>query len=47
MFVFGRNNLVYMTLVMALGGLVGNLAGFITTWSIVPAVKVIRAEAVG
>ncbi len=47
MFVFGRSNLVYMTLVMVLGGLVGNLAGFITTWSIVPAVKVIRAEAVG
>jgi O-antigen/teichoic acid export membrane protein len=47
MFVFGRSNLVYMTLVMVLGGLVGNLAGLITTWSIVPAVKVIRAEAVG
>ncbi len=47
MFVFGRSNLVYMTLVMVLGGLVGNLAGFITTWSIVPAVKVIGAEAVG
>src|SRR5260370_39415807 len=35
MFVFGRNNLGYMTLVMALGGLVGNLAGFITACDIV------------
>jgi ABC-type xylose transport system permease subunit len=47
MFLFGRENLVYMTLVMVSGGLLGNLAGFITTWSIIPTVKVVRAEAVG
>ncbi len=47
MFLFGRSNLVYLTMVMVIGGLLGNLAGFLTTWSIVPAVKVVRAEAVG
>src|SRR6266567_2908430 len=47
MFLFGRGNLVYMTLVMVSGGLLGNLAGFITTWSFIPTVKVVRAEAVG
>jgi hypothetical protein len=47
MFLFGRSNLVYMTLLMVSGGFIGNLAGFLTTWSIVPVVKVVRAEAVG
>jgi O-antigen/teichoic acid export membrane protein len=47
MFLFGRSDLVYMTFVMVMGGLLGNLAGFITTWSIVPVVKVARTETVG
>jgi O-antigen/teichoic acid export membrane protein len=47
MFLFGRSNLVYMTLVMVSGGLLGNLAGFLATWSIAPAVKVVSVEAVG
>lgn len=33
MYLFGRDSLSRMTLVMALSGLIGNLAGFVTTWS--------------
>lgn len=33
MYLFGRDSLVHMTLVMAVCGLFGNLAGFATTWS--------------
>jgi hypothetical protein len=33
MFLFGRDSLVHMTLVMVSAGLAGNLAGFATTWS--------------
>jgi O-antigen/teichoic acid export membrane protein len=33
MLFFGRDSLVHMTLVMVSAGLVGNLAGFATTWS--------------
>jgi len=36
MFLFGRENLVAMTLTMVSAGVVGNLAGFVTTWSFVP-----------
>ncbi len=39
MFLFGRDNLVYMTAVMVSAGLIGNLAGFIMTWSAVPRPK--------
>jgi hypothetical protein len=40
MFFFGRESLVYMTLVMAGAGLIGNLAGFATTWSTVKAPEI-------
>jgi O-antigen/teichoic acid export membrane protein len=33
MFFFGRDSLVDMTMVMSACGLIGNLAGFLTTWS--------------
>ncbi len=33
MFFLGRDNLVHMTTVMVVAGLIGNLAGFATTWS--------------
>ncbi len=33
MYLLGRDSLVHMTMVMATAGLVGNLAGFATTWS--------------
>jgi O-antigen/teichoic acid export membrane protein len=48
MLLFGRQNLVHMTLAMVSAGLLGNLAGFATTWSIVPktTARVVRAEAV-
>jgi O-antigen/teichoic acid export membrane protein len=32
MFLFGRDNLVHMTLVMVSAALIGNLGGFVTTW---------------
>jgi len=47
MFLFGRESLVHMTLVMVSSGVAGNLAGFITTWYIVPATKPVGAEIVG
>lgn len=33
MYLLGRGSLLQMTMVMAVSGLIGNLAGFITTWS--------------
>lgn len=33
MYLFGRDTLMHMTMVMAASGFVGNLAGFATTWS--------------
>lgn len=33
MYLLGRSSLLQMTMVMAVSGLIGNLAGFITTWS--------------
>ncbi|MGD0006976.1 MAG: hypothetical protein ABSE93_00315 [Terriglobia bacterium] len=47
MFLFGRESLVHMTLVMVSAGVMGNLAGFITNWCIVPAPRAVRAEVVG
>lgn len=41
MFFLGRDSLIHMTLVMASAGLIGNLAGFATTWSTVAALKVV------
>lgn len=40
MYLLGRDGLLHMTMVMAACGLIGNLAGFATTWSgfVVPAV---------
>jgi O-antigen/teichoic acid export membrane protein len=40
MYLFGRDSLIHMTLIMVSAGLVGNLAGFATTWAIVPMPKV-------
>jgi O-antigen/teichoic acid export membrane protein len=39
MYFFGRDSLVHMSLVMVSAGLVGNLAGFATTWSSIVASK--------
>ena len=47
MFLFGRESLVHMTLVMVSAGVMGNLAGFITTWHIVRTTKAVKAELVG
>ena len=47
MFLFGRESLVHMTLVMVSAGVIGNLAGFITTWYMVRATKAVPAEVVG
>ncbi len=47
MFMFGRESLVHMTLVMVSAGVMGNLAGFISNWYIVPAPRAVRAEVVG
>ena len=33
MFFFGRDSLLHMSLIMVSAGLIGNLAGFATTWS--------------
>jgi Na+/melibiose symporter-like transporter len=46
-FLFGRENLVYMTLVMVSAGVVGNLAGFVITWSAVPTAKAVGSEVTG
>ena len=47
MFVFGRESLVNMTLAMVSAGIIGNLAGFVTTWSVVPKTKPVGAQVVG
>ena len=44
MFLFGRESLVHMTLVMVSAGVMGNLAGFITTWYIVRTTTAVGAE---
>lgn len=46
MYLFGQSSLIYMTLVMVSGGLLGNLAGFAATWWLNPAVKLERAQAI-
>jgi hypothetical protein len=47
MFLFGRESLVHMTLVMVSAGVMGNLAGFVTNWYTAPARRAVRAEVVG
>jgi O-antigen/teichoic acid export membrane protein len=47
MFLFGRESLVHMTLVMVSAGVMGNLAGLITNWYTLPAPRAVRAEVVG
>ena len=47
MFLFGRVSLVHMTLVMVSAGVMGNLAGFFTTWYIVRTTKAVRTELAG
>jgi len=39
MYLFGRDNLVYMTSIMVSAGVIGNLAGFVMTWSTAPKPK--------
>jgi O-antigen/teichoic acid export membrane protein len=43
MFCFGRDNLLHMTLVMISAGLIGNIAGFATTWFTVEAPEIALA----
>ena len=45
MFLFGRVNLVSMAVVLVIAGLIGNLAGFVTTWSTERASEAFRTEA--
>ena len=45
MLLFGRENLVSMTSIMVSAGLIGNLAGLVTTWSVAPKAEVVRADA--
>ena len=47
MYLFGRESLIHMTLVMVSAGVVGNFAGFITNCYIVPAQRAAHAEVVG
>jgi O-antigen/teichoic acid export membrane protein len=47
MFLFGRESLVHMTLVMVSAGVMGNLAGFVTNWYPVSAPRAVRAEVAG
>jgi O-antigen/teichoic acid export membrane protein len=44
MFIFGRGNLVHMTMVMVSAGLIGNIAGFVAMWSVSPAGNPIHYE---
>jgi O-antigen/teichoic acid export membrane protein len=44
MYLFGRENLIHMMLVMISAGAIGNAAGFVTTWSDTPACSAVRAE---
>jgi hypothetical protein len=46
MFLFGRQNLVHLTLAMIFAALIGHVVGFMTTWSAVPALCAQRADAV-
>jgi O-antigen/teichoic acid export membrane protein len=46
MFLFGRDSLVHMTLVMVSAGMMGNLAGFLTNWCTVLSARAVRAEAI-
>jgi len=47
MYLFGRESLVHMTLAMVSAGLLGNLAGFITSWSPALKPKAVGVEVVG
>jgi len=47
MYLFGRESLVGMTLAMVSAGIIGNLAGFLTTWLPVPKARAVGAEVVG
>jgi len=47
MYLFGRTNLIHMTLVMVSAGLAGNVAGFATSWAPTPAPEPVRAAAIG
>lgn len=47
MFMFGQESLIHMTLVMVSAGVMGNIAGFITTWDTVRTTKPVGAEVVG
>jgi O-antigen/teichoic acid export membrane protein len=47
MYLFGRESLVHMALAMVSASLIGNLAGFITTWSAMPKPRTVGAEVVG
>jgi len=47
MFLFGRESLVHMALVMVSAGALGNLAGFFTGWYGMPARGVVRTELAG
>jgi O-antigen/teichoic acid export membrane protein len=47
MYLFGRESLVHMTLVMVSAGVMGNLAGFIMNWYITPVCRAARVEVVG
>ena len=43
MYLLGRDNLVHMALVMALAGLVGNLAGLVSIWRPAPSARTLAA----
>ena len=47
MYLFGRESLVHMTMIMVSASLAGNLAGFITCWSPIPKPRTVGAEVVG
>jgi hypothetical protein len=47
MYLFGRTNLIHMTLVMVSAGLAGNVAGFATSWAPTAAPEPVRAAAIG
>jgi len=45
MFLFARDNLIHMTLVMVSAGLVGNLTGAIAMWHVAPRLGAVREQA--
>ena len=47
MYLLGRDSLLHMTIVMAACGLIGNLAGFGTTWTRFAATETLAAPATG